>query len=112
MLEENGHEVLRLRDILPTDTPDPIVAKVAEEQESVLLTHDGDFKKVAPRIPKGSRTRFRKLSKIHLACEASKAKQRAKDGLSFIQFEWDIALTKLDKRMHLIIQPNGMKTHR
>jgi len=29
-LQQAGHEVIRLRDILPTNSPDPIVATVAE----------------------------------------------------------------------------------
>lgn len=102
----------RLRDVLPTDSPDPLVAKVAQDSDCILLTHDGDFKKVAPRIPVGERNRFRKLSKVHLACEPVKAGERLAAAMAFIEFEWDAAQNRPDKRLTIVIQPAVMKTHR
>ena len=52
-LEERGHEVIRLRSVLPPNSLDPLVAKYAETIDSILITHDGDFRKIAPRIPNG-----------------------------------------------------------
>ncbi|MGE8142992.1 DUF5615 family PIN-like protein [Novosphingobium sp. NPDC080210] len=111
-LEQRGHTVIRLRNVLATDTPDPIVAKVAQDSDAILLTHDGDFKKIAPRIPAGNKTRFKKLSKIHLSIPQVKSKNRLEDAISFIEFEWQIAQQCRDKRMHLVIQPSIIKTHR
>lgn len=102
----------RLRDVLPTDSPDPLVAKVAQDSDRILLTHDGDFKKVAPRIPVGARNRFRKLSKIHLACEPVKATDRLAAAMALIEFEWDAAQKRADKRLTIVIQPSVIKTHR
>jgi len=111
-LESRGHAVTRLRDVLPTDTPDPIVAKFAQDTDSILLTHDGDFKTVAPRIPKGQRNRFRKLSKIHLACEHPRAKSRLEEALELIEFEWSAAQRRADKRLHVVVRPGVISTHR
>ena len=42
-LEKSGHEVLRLRNHLPQDTPDQLVIKKAHELGAVLLSVNGDF---------------------------------------------------------------------
>jgi len=41
-LESDGNEVLRLRDHLPTDAPDPNVLDKAQELDVVLLSLNGD----------------------------------------------------------------------
>lgn len=47
-----GHEVLRLRELLPTSTPDPEVLKLAHDQGCVLLTcNRDDFLEEAERAP-------------------------------------------------------------
>jgi hypothetical protein len=98
--------------VLPTDSPDPLVAKVAQDSDSILLTHDGDFKTVAPRVPKGERARFRKLSKVHLACPHANAEKRLAAAIALVEFEWTGAQGRADKRLHMVIQPNVLKTHR
>lgn len=42
-LEAFGHEVLKLRDYLPTDAVDPDVLAEAAEQDSILVSLNGDF---------------------------------------------------------------------
>ena len=39
----SGHEVLKLRDFIAPDTPDPIVIEKAQELHAILLTLNGDF---------------------------------------------------------------------
>lgn len=111
-LEARGHTVTRLRDVLPTDTPDPIVAKVAQDSDCILLTHDGDFKVVAPRVPKGARARFKKLSRIHLACPQVRGAERLAAAIALVEFEWTAAQERRDKRLHMVIQRDVIKTHR
>ena len=112
LLEARGHTVTRLRDVLPTDTPDPIVAKVAQDDDAILLTHDGDFKAVAPRVAHGQRTRFRKLSKVHLHIEQARSEGRLAAAIALIEFEWAAAQEKPDKRLHIAIQLAVIKTYR
>ena len=110
-LEARGHTVTRLRDVLPTNTPDPIVAKVAQDTDCILLTHDGDFKRVAPRIEKGSRKRFGRLSRIHLSCPQARAEKRLAAAIALIEFEWVGAQARKD-RLYIVIQPATIRTHR
>lgn len=50
-LEADGHEVLRLRDHLPTDASDRRVIIHAQEQESILLSLNGDFADIVSYPP-------------------------------------------------------------
>ena len=42
-LRDAGHDVLRLRDQLPTESPDPVVIAKAQELDALLLSLNGDF---------------------------------------------------------------------
>ncbi len=112
LLEERGHEVVRLRDELPPDSPDPVVAKYAEQIDAVLISHDRDFRKIAPRIPRGGKARFRRLSRIHLQCDYPEAENRVAAALGLVEFEWNLAQERADKRIHIVIQKTGIKTNR
>lgn len=111
-LEARGHTVTRLRDVLPPDSPDPLVAKVAQDSKAILLTHDGDFKRIAPRIPKSGRQRFRSLSKVHLNCEQARGADRLAAAITLIEFEWETVSSRPDRRMHISVGLNVIRTHR
>ncbi len=42
-LEEGGHEVVQLRDELPTDASDSVVIETAQRLDALLLSLNGDF---------------------------------------------------------------------
>jgi len=42
-LLDAGHEVFRLRDHIPIESPDPIVIATAQELDSILISLNGDF---------------------------------------------------------------------
>ncbi|MGB7404667.1 MAG: DUF5615 family PIN-like protein, partial [Pacificimonas sp.] len=90
-LTERGHEVLRAKDKVPEGTPDPIVAKVAQDLEAILLTDDSDFDTVAARRPDGQKQRFRRLSRIRLGCKHAKVVERLTAAISLVEFEYEIA---------------------
>jgi hypothetical protein len=107
-----GHDVVFLRNWLPTDSPDQLVATVSETEGAVLVSVDGDFKKIAPRIPMGARSRFRKLSHIRLECSEPQAARRLEDAISFVEAEHALSLGRSDKRMILAISTNVLRTYR
>lgn len=48
LLRELGHEVLRLHDVLPHETADPLVLQFAEDHDCLLMTcNRDDFIKLA-----------------------------------------------------------------
>ena len=51
-----------LRERIAADSPDPLVAAVSEMYGAVLVSHDKDYKALAPRVAIGERQRFRKLT--------------------------------------------------
>src|SRR5215470_16869984 len=80
VLVEAGHEVILLRKILPTNSPDPLVASVAEINQAILVSFDKDFRTLAPRMGIGKQ-RFRKLSRIGFRCDKPQAARRLKIAL-------------------------------
>ena len=112
IFKDRGHEVVYLRDILPPDTPDPIVATVSELEKLVLVSSDGDFDKIAPRIPVGQKQRFRKLSRISLKCKAPHAAKRLSAAMSLIEAEYAIAEKSNDPRMIIVVGNSFIRTER
>ena len=111
VLEARGHTVRLLLDHAPGGSPDPIVAAVSERLESVLISFDGDFEKIAPRIPKGQRRRFRKLSRIWMQCAEPRAAKRLEAALGLIESEYKL-LSSGPTRLRIWLSDDYIKTHR
>jgi len=97
---------------MPTDTPDPVVATVGDMDGSILVSCDRDFDAIAPRILKGMRARFRKLSRISIRCTEYQASQRIEEAMELIELEYRTAQGRPDKRLFIEIQTSGIKTNR
>jgi hypothetical protein len=50
-LRDAGHNVLRLRDQLPIESPDPVVIAKAQELDALLLSLNGDFADIVSYPP-------------------------------------------------------------
>lgn len=112
VLERHGHVVDFIATFAPLGSPDPIVARVSEEIEAVLVSFDGDFQKIAPRIPMGHRIRFRRLSRIHLRCGEPQAASRLEAALSLIEAEHALAQGRADRRITITIGKSFIRTDR
>ena len=88
VLEEAGHTVFWTRDITATGVADDVVAAIAENSHAILVSHDKDFRKIAPRIPNGQRQRFRQLSMIRLSCTKPRAAERFATVLPYLEFDF------------------------
>ena len=51
-LRDAGYEVVRLRDILPVESPDRIVIAKTQEIDAVLISMNGDFADIVTYPPK------------------------------------------------------------
>lgn len=109
VFEEFGYSVEWARDFLAAGAPDPLVATTAELEGCILVSHDKDFKSIAPRIPKGSRNRFRKLSRIALGCAEMNAAERLREHMDYIELAWRKAQRRSDKRMIIFIGVAGFR---
>jgi len=109
--KEHGHEVTYLREKIATNSPDPLVAAVAEANEAILVSLDADFKRIARRHGVGKRD-FRRLSLIKLSCRESRCYQRISDAMSLILHEWNVAQEGRDRRLFMEIMDNVIRTIR
>jgi predicted nuclease of predicted toxin-antitoxin system len=88
MLIEQGHKAEFIREYVVPGAPDQVVATASEELEAILVSFDGDFETIAPRIPKGQRARFRKLSRVWLRCGEPQAAGRFLKAIDFVEREY------------------------
>jgi predicted nuclease of predicted toxin-antitoxin system len=51
-IREANHEVLRLRDVLPSESSDMVVITKAQEIDAILLSLNGDFSHIVNYPPK------------------------------------------------------------
>ena len=107
-----GHNIEFVRDLLPAGAVDPLVAAAAEEEQRVLVSFDGDFESISPRIPVGQKARFRRLSRIWLRCSEYQAAQRLERAIDFVVSEFAIAQAAADMRMHLQIGTSFIRSNR
>lgn len=111
-LEDDGREVIRLRTRTAPDSPDTLVAAVAEANNAVLVTMDSDFKVIASRTGIG-RHRYRKLSLIRFErCRESQAAARLMSAMSLIDHEWEVGNGQHDRRLFVVITSDTIRTHR
>jgi predicted nuclease of predicted toxin-antitoxin system len=111
-LRAAGHNVQSIRDYIPPGSKDELVATISERLEFVLVSFDGDFEKIAPRVPQGFRARFRKLSRIWLRCSEPQAAKRIEGALSLIEAEYQLAKGRDDSRMTIWLANGYIKTVR
>ncbi len=112
ILKQNGHTAEFIRDYTPPGSPDPLVATVSQELEAVLVSFDGDFEKIAPRVPVGQQRRFKRLSRIWLRCSEYQSAQRLERALSLVESEFQLAQTLSDSRMIIWIASGYIRTNR
>jgi predicted nuclease of predicted toxin-antitoxin system len=110
MLNGHGHRAEFIREYVPPGAPDQVVATASQELEAILVSFDGDFEIISPRIPKGQRRRFRKLSRIWIRCNEPQAAARFLKVIDFVATEF--SLTKSAAPMRLTIGASYLRTDR
>jgi hypothetical protein len=88
------------------------VATIAEQIDATLVSFDGDFERIAPRVPEGARQRFRRLRRIWMRCSEYQAAERLRLALSLIEAEHQLADERADMRVLIWISGGYIKTHR
>ena len=111
-LSGEGCDVQYIRELIPEGSVDQLVAFVAEDQGAVLITFDGDFQKISPRISDGQKTRFKNLSRIWMRCSEFQAADRLEKALSFMELEFEVSRTNRDQRMQLQIATTFIRSNR
>jgi predicted nuclease of predicted toxin-antitoxin system len=111
VFREAGHEVVFLRERIPVDSPDSLVAAVAVSHSAILLSMDADFRKIAGRHGVSSAS-LRSLSIIKLSCRESRAGDRIRDCLGLIEYEWTAGQSRRDRRLFMEIGDSFVRSNR
>lgn len=106
-----GHQVTHLRDVIASNSPDPVVATLCDQTGLILVSMDKDFDQLHSRIGIGRR-RFRKLRRIKIACYEPQAAARFAVALSLIEHEAAVADQARDQRMIIEIGHTKISTIR
>jgi hypothetical protein len=83
-----GHAVIRLRDVMLGNSPDPIVDANCRQNGLVLITHNyKHFRKIALDLESGGRG-AKRLSRIDMEIHQSDGPRRVGEVLHLIECEW------------------------
>jgi predicted nuclease of predicted toxin-antitoxin system len=111
-LRNRGHHVTLLREVIPQESPDPLVATTALLNRAVLVTFDRDFDHKRAESQIGHR--HDKLSRIILKCREPEAAARIGVAMSLIESELRLLRTKASTQKRVIVEilGHGIKTLR
>lgn len=109
VFRERGHEVQLVRDVLPSGTADPVVARIGNRLAAVVVTWDRDFDQLVRRIPEGNRAAFRRLGRITFSCTEPQGAQKAREYMDYFELHYTKALASPDTRMIVQIQGSAIK---
>ena len=82
------HDLVRMRDVMPRASTDPLVALTAWTNDRVLVSHDNDFRAVAQRLELTKRELREKMHRIQLRCAEPNAAARLTEAIGLIEYEW------------------------
>jgi len=110
-LHSEGHDVILLKDVIATGSPDNVVATAAEKNEAILVACDGDMKQMVKRFGIGA-GRFKALNLLKITCAGPLNTPRVQQSLSLVQHEWDWSQRKKARRMFVEIKSDVIRTYR
>lgn len=97
-LRERGHHVRYVREVAGRGTPDPVVAKIGDLAEAIIVTwNQKDFRRLATRIPEDNVQHFRHLGRISFTCAHSKGRARIEEVIDIIEMHFQIARSRRDR---------------
>lgn len=110
-IEDSGHKVIRHNDVLAEGATDVVVCETSMKNNAILVAVDTDMKRLTRRF-KPETDRFKKLSVIHLGCNAVMAAKRMEQALSLIAHEFDVSCKKAASRVWMEVTNHHFTTFR
>jgi predicted nuclease of predicted toxin-antitoxin system len=111
LLRDSGHQVHRLREVMLTDSADPVVAATCREFGLVLITHNIKHFAAIVKQHQVSRGEMDRLCRIELGCVQPIAVERVAAALSVIEAEWD-RLGPAKAGLRIFIGDSVIRLHR
>lgn len=111
-LAARGHEVLYARELLPSGTPDQVIATLGDELECIIVSWDRDFDRLVSRAPTGSRAALRRLGRLTYRCKAPNGLRRTEQLIELIEFEYAQLQQRRDRRLLIQIGDSFFRVDR
>ena len=106
---ERGHVVRLVRELFPPRTPDPIIAKKADDMSAIIVTwNTRDFRKLVARIPEGNAACLRRCGRICFRVKEQEGRRYAEKWIDDIEYHYEKAQRERDKRLLIEITATGM----
>jgi hypothetical protein len=98
---DRHHSIAYVANELGQKTPDRLVAQTADENNLILVTWNvRDFTKLGlTRRPPDNRQRYRRAGMISFVCNEDQGARRALQVIESIEFEYQQALKRPDRRL-------------
>ncbi len=101
---ERGHDVRLVRELFLGGTPDPVIARLGDQMEAIIVTwNHKDFKRLVARVPLGESARLRQLGRISFRCNEAHGRRRAEELIDWIEFEYSQVQQRRDRRLMMEI---------
>ena len=101
-----------VRDLFPSGTADPVIAKLGEEMQTIVVTWDKDFRAFVRRIPRGSKERFHRLSLIAFRCKETNGLTRIAAFIGLVESEYEQAQQRGQPRLIIEIGDSYFRVNR
>lgn len=88
VLRELGHDVVTVTDILFQEAEDQIVATAAVQEQRILVSHDGDMRRIERKISQGHRDRYPTLCRLMLCLPEASAAERLRAFMPAVELEF------------------------
>jgi hypothetical protein len=85
------HDVKLSRNVVGAQAKDEVVATAAVELERVLISHDGDMRRVERYISEAAKRRYPTLCRLMFACEEAESRARMRLFLPVVELWFEEA---------------------
>jgi len=110
-LEDYGHQVTRLRDVIAPDAEDIVVAQTAINGGLILATHDDDFRAQQRNHTRRTRRAFDEVHLLLICDLGPNTVVRLAATIDLIEFEASAALAA-ERRLNMEVAAHRVTTHR
>lgn len=110
-LLELGHKLIRLREILLTNSPDEVVATTCREHGLVLVTHNVKHFRAISQKYESKHKEPDRLCRVLLECQQVRSPMRIRNAISLIEAEWD-GLGDEKRGLQISIADKWIRTYR
>jgi hypothetical protein len=110
-LTARGHDVIFAYDILERGTADQVVATAAVQEQRILVSHDGDMRKIDRKVSEKFRTRYPALCRLMLCLPEPLAAIRLTKFMPLVELEF-IESVAADEAMLFEVCERRIRLHR